>query len=160
MADSKTMFITDGHVNEMIGKSRDDTKQKVKDILDNHGQSYTSMTEILEELKKMGHSGEVIIVDVTAAKGEEITKLHIDAVSPQCNLKVVTANKNPASLGKQSDFDMLTATHRKYDYNTAVMAGAGALDFIIRSKDTHDDVISIEGCFSGTLGYIASELEK
>lgn len=160
MANSKTMLVSDKHINEMIGKSRDDTKQKVKDILDNRGQSYTSMTEILEELKKMGHSGEVIIVDVTAAKGEEITKFHIDAVSPQYNFKVVTANKNPVSLGKQSDFDKLTATHRKYDYNTAVMAGAGALDFIIRSKDTHDDVTSIEGCFSGTLGYIASELEK
>ncbi len=64
------------------------------------------------------------------------------------------------SLESQKVFDEVTGTHWVYDYNTAVMAGAGVVDFIERSKDIHDNVISIEGCFSWTLGYITSELEK
>ena len=118
------------------------------------------MTEILRELKKMGHGGEVIIVDVTAAKGEAITKFHLDAVSPEYGFSISTANKNVVSLGNQVTFDTVTGAHGLYDYNTAVMAGAGPVDFLKGAKDTHDRVLSIEGCFSGTLGYIASELEK
>lgn len=39
------------------------------------------------------------------------------------------------------------------------MAGAGAVDRITHAQLTEDDILSIEGCFSGTLGYIASQLE-
>jgi homoserine dehydrogenase len=90
----------------------------------------------------------VIIIDVTAAKGEQITKFHLDAISPQHAHRIVTANKNVVSLESQSVFDEVTGNHGIYNYDTAVMAGAGVLDFIIESKDVHDDVLSIEGCFS------------
>lgn len=72
----------------------------------------------------------------------------------------MTANKNVVSLEDQATFESVTADHGIYDYNTAVMAGAGAVNFLKESRDNHDSVHSIEGCFSGTLGYIASELEK
>jgi homoserine dehydrogenase len=118
------------------------------------------MTEILDTLKNAGYGGEVIIVDVTAAKGENINRFHLDVVSSDYGFSMVTANKNVVSLGGQTTFDSATANHGRYDYNTAVMAGAGPVNFIKESFENHDTVVSIEGCFSGTLGYIAFELEK
>lgn len=160
IANSTRMLVSETSLNDKILGERNDIKEKVAGILQQEGKTYTSMTEILESLSAAGYSGEVIIVDVTAAKGEQIRRFHLDALSRDFQFSVVTANKNVASLEEQSVFDILTHNHGNYDYDTAVMAGAGVVNKILRSKDTHDRVISIEGCFSGTLGYIASELEK
>lgn len=156
VANSKRMIVSETAINGQIN----DVKGEIISLLEAEGTVYTSMTEILDELKRLGHSGEVIIVDVTAAKGEEITKFHLDSISPEYGNRVVTANKNVVSLESQEVFGEVTQDHGIYDYDTAVMAGAWAVDFITRSERNHDTVVSIEGCFSGTLGYICSELEK
>lgn len=159
IANSKKMIISETALNGQITATRDDVKSLVSLLLGT-GKDFTDMNEILEELKRLWHGGEVIIVDVTAAKGEQIREFHLDTISPKYGNKLVTANKNVVSLESQAVFEEVTGTHWIYDYNTAVMAGAGVVDFIERSKDIHDNVISIEGCFSWTLGYITSELEK
>jgi len=63
----------------------------------------------------------VIIIDVTADK--DIADFHKKVLNSKYRFKLVTANKNPVSLGRQEVFDTLTSNHGIYDYNTAVMAG-------------------------------------
>lgn len=159
IANSTKMIVCEESLNQKLEHNRDTIKEQVSEIL-NQGKTYTGMTDILDALKHQGYSGEVIIVDVTAAKGEKITKFHLDAISADYGYKIVTANKNIVSLEGQETFDIATKDHGSYDYNTAVMAGAGAVDFVVRSERNNDSVTSIEGCFSGTLGYICCELEK
>lgn len=170
-ADSKRMYVTkygiheQEELQEMTEQAvENDTirafiKARVRDIISQQGVEYSKYEDILRALYDAGHTGELIIVDTTATKGEDIIKFHIDALN-KYHFKVVTANKNPVAFATQDQFNELTKTHGNYDYDTTVMAGAGAVDRIGQAQLTDDDILSIEGCFSGTLGYIASELEK
>lgn len=72
----------------------------------------------------------------------------------------VLANKKPLA-GPQKDFDLLHNLGTKRLFYECVV-GAG-LPIIRTLKDfimTGDEIIEIKGCFSGTLGFICSELEK
>src|SRR3989344_9096498 len=40
------------------------------------------------------------------------------------------------------------------------MAGSDAVPFLLDLRDLNETLYGIEGCFSGTLGYITSELDK
>lgn len=72
----------------------------------------------------------------------------------------VLANKRPLA-GSQENFDMLHKLgNNRLFYECVVGAG---LPIIRTLKDlimTGDKVFEIKGCFSGTLGFICSELEK
>ena len=160
MADSKHMIVKEGPLDPNILLQMAGVKEDVKTFLETQGKPYSQMEEILMALKKKGHSWEVIIVDVTAAKWPDITQFHLDAIGPKYGLDMVTANKNPVSLWSVEEFKALTGNHGDYNYNTTVMAGGGAITFVGQCYDNHDSILSIEWCFSGTLGYIASELEK
>lgn len=81
IANSTTLLVSESSLNNQIVGERNDIKARVADLLQQEGTTYESMTEILESLSAAGYSGEVIIVDVTAAKGEKIRKFHLDAIS-------------------------------------------------------------------------------
>ena len=73
---------------------------------------------------------------------------------------VVLANKKPLS-GKQMDFNLLHRLGRERLFYECVV-GAG-LPVIRSLKDfimTGDKIVEIQGCFSGTLGYIFSQLDN
>lgn len=132
-------------------------KRLVSQLIEQEGEEISMTDTILSELKKMGYQSEAIIVDATASN---MDSFHKSAISNNYNFGLVTANKKPVSMTPQSVFDELTANHGIYDFNTTVMAGGGAVNALRRAVNTRDAVRSLEGCFSGTLGYIASELEK
>lgn len=76
---------------------------------------------------------------------------------------VVTANKKPMAVD-QKQFDQLFAEARKNNvqvrYEATVGAGLPILDTIKKLHESGDQIICIEGCFSGTLGFLFTELEK
>ncbi len=79
IANRTKMLITETALNAEITTAKNDVKSQVSLLLGT-GKDYTDMNEILEELKRLWHGGEVIIVDVTAAKRKQITKFHLDTV--------------------------------------------------------------------------------
>jgi len=94
-----------------------------------------------------------IIVDVTAASGME--GLLLSAI--ERGWGVVLANKRPLSQA-QAVFTRLKNSGRMR-HEATVGAGlplVGAIDYLL---DSGDVITSIEGCLSGTLGYLFTALE-
>jgi aspartokinase/homoserine dehydrogenase 1 len=57
-------------------------------------------------------------------------------------------------------FREITWNPHRYRYNTTVMAGAGAVPYFQEAHWLSEEIISVEGTFSGTLAYVCSELQK
>jgi len=122
------------------------------------GKNYTNLSQILEEVKKLHRNGSLVFADVTSA-GKEMTKFHLEVIR-NTNFGIVAANKNPMALSDFNTFRTLTESPRRYGYICSVMAGAGSVSFIRDLRDLNDNPSVIKGCFSGTLGFLTSELEK
>lgn len=73
---------------------------------------------------------------------------------------VVTSNKKLLS-GKQEQFDVLESfSGLKFFCETVVGAGLPVIKSIKNMIDSGDQIIEIHGCFSGTLDFIFSQLDK
>lgn len=99
-----------------------------------------------------------IFVDLTASDTLDVVER---AVSE--GFHVVMANKKPVS----SDFDRFQALFEKAKannlfirYEATVGAGLPILDTLEKLISSGDEIISVEGCLSGTLGYLMNELES
>ncbi|MEK6758119.1 MAG: hypothetical protein AABX88_03230, partial [Nanoarchaeota archaeon] len=118
--------------------------------------NYKSLENLLNEVK-IKQKDNLIFIDVTASKS--IIDFHLKIIR-ETRFGIVTANKNPLTLSNYKTFKELTKEPCKYGYRCSVMAGAEAVNFLQDLRDVNDSPILIEGCFSGTIGYIISELEK
>jgi bifunctional aspartokinase / homoserine dehydrogenase 1 len=99
-----------------------------------------------------------VLVDVTA---DETTAVLRGALAH--GMDVVLANKKPlAGSSKEADeLFRLAAEHgRRLRCEATVGAGLPVMDTFAKLRETGDQVVSIEGCFSGTLGFLLSELER
>jgi aspartokinase/homoserine dehydrogenase 1 len=98
-----------------------------------------------------------IFVDLTADDTAPLVEAALSA-----GWSVVLANKKPLAI-PQADFDRLFAiaadkgVHLRYE--ATVGAGLPILDTLAKLAEAGDDVKSIAGCFSGTLGFLMTELE-
>ncbi len=119
---------------------------------------HPGLDELLNEVINDFSEEEIIFVDITAGKGLFL-ELH-KRIIKETNFKIVTANKNPLSFCNFETFNFLTHDLRRYGYRVTVMAGAESIYFLRDLRELKEDVYEIQGCFSGTLGYITSELEK
>lgn len=73
---------------------------------------------------------------------------------------VVMSNKKPIS-GAFSDFEkLMTLGENRLFFETAVGAGLPVIQTILNLLASGDEVIQIQGCFSGTLGYVFSQLDS
>ncbi len=97
-------------------------------------------------------------VDVTAVE-REMLKFHTKVIEAT-PYGLVTANKLPLVAADMDLFRRLTSKVERYGYRCSVMAGAEAVSKIRDLRDLGDLPTEISGCFSGTLGYITTELEK
>lgn len=74
---------------------------------------------------------------------------------------VVVANKKPLAV-PQAQYDELFAAARESGvllrYEATVGAGLPILDTLVKLEEAGDEVHMILGCFSGTLGYLMTEL--
>lgn len=95
-----------------------------------------------------------VLIDTTAS---EETIPFIEKVLKQGGF-VVLSNKKPLT-GYQKQFERLNRYNEKLFYETTVGAGLPVIQTIKTLQATGDDVIIIQGCFSGTLGFICSAIE-
>lgn len=109
----------------------------------NHG-----WKDVTREIGTLAASGKVV-VDVTS---EPISSLHEEWL--QRGWSVVTANKKP--LTGTAD---LTGRER-YRYETTVGAGLPVIGSLRKMLETGDEILSVEGMMSGTIGYIFSACGK
>lgn len=97
-----------------------------------------------------------ILVDATAADTTDILAFAINA-----GVDVVLANKLPLAAAQQ-DVDQLlrlaSRTGSRLRYEATVGAGLPVLDTIHKLLESGDEIRSIEGCPSGTLGFLFGEL--
>jgi homoserine dehydrogenase len=101
---------------------------------------------------------DVVVVDTTADKSSNMLGFHKEVL--ENGGKIATANKNPISLFGMDDFSQLTEERWSYRYSASVMAGAPGINALQDAYDTHNDVLWIEWCFSGTLGFLSSGIES
>jgi aspartokinase/homoserine dehydrogenase 1 len=74
---------------------------------------------------------------------------------------VVAANKKPLTIDwakRQALLRLASESHRSYLYETTVGASLPVIDTLKNLVRTGDRVRAIEGCLSGTLGYLTNEL--
>jgi len=99
-----------------------------------------------------------ILIDLTA---DETTATLTGALA--AGMHVVLANKRPVTAGKQQ-FDALIAAaqahNRRLLHEATVGAGLPIIDTYYKLAAAGDRVATIEGCPSGTLGYLFGELGR
>ena len=99
-----------------------------------------------------------ILVDATPAETIELLEASLAR-----GWDVVLANKIPIA-GDQASADRLTSTARAHGreilYEATVGAGLPVIDTLRKLIDAGDRVLKIEGCPSGTLGFLFGELAR
>jgi aspartokinase/homoserine dehydrogenase 1 len=113
--------------------------------------------DVTSLLSKLSHLPNPVLVDCSAAPGME--KLYRAAFA--LGINVVSANKQPLAL-PQAERDELLAEARRhfraYHYETTVGAALPVIETLKNLVRTGDHVITIEGAFSGTLGFLCDRL--
>ena len=99
-------------------------------------------------------AGTVIVVDVTAAQGMGAMLLQ----TVRRGHGVVLANKRPLAE-TFGTFQELVGSGR-VRYEATVAAGLPVIYTTRYLADTGDDIVSIEGCLSGTMGYLCAKMEE
>ena len=108
-------------------------------------------------LKKLSQLPNPVLVDCSAAPGME--KIYRAAFAQGIN--VVSANKQPLALPTAERAALLNEARRHfraYHYETTVGAALPVIETLKNLVRTGDHVITIEGCFSGTLGFLCDRL--
>jgi aspartokinase/homoserine dehydrogenase 1 len=99
-----------------------------------------------------------ILVDVTADETMPLVKQALAA-----GMNVVLANKRPLS-GSRAETEALTAAAsrdgRRLLYEATVGAGLPIFDTYRKLAESGDRVLKIEGCLSGTLGFLLTEVGR
>src|SRR3989338_7956330 len=137
------------------------SEQQALDFTNKHhdgAKAYYDLNELFELANRKSDESSLAFVDVTSVN-EAMTEFHKKVIGSSAH-GIVTANKNPVALSDYETFQLLTRNPRRYGYRCSVMAGAEAVPFLRDLRDLNDSLKSIQGCFSGTFGYITSELEK
>ncbi len=94
------------------------------------------------------------LIDTTASAGT----LPLLRRAIERGATVAMSNKKPLA-GPQADWDELVKSGRVY-FETTVGAGLPVINTLQALLATGDEVEQIQGCFSGTLGYLFSQLES
>ena len=98
-----------------------------------------------------------IFVDLTA---DETFPLLMEGLKRGCH--IVLANKKPLAV-PQRDYNAMMALARdtglSVRYEATVGAGLPVLDTLAKLRESGDSVQGIVGCFSGTLGFLMTQLE-
>lgn len=108
-------------------------------------------------LKKLSQLPNPVLVDCSAAAGMEL----IYRAAFVQGINVVSANKQPLALptaGRAALLHEARKHFRAYHYETTVGAALPVIETLKNLVRTGDHVITIEGAFSGTLGYLCERL--
>jgi homoserine dehydrogenase len=133
------------------GISEDKLRSALKIVAEGH------LLDSLPDVRKLGELSEAlragaILVDLTASP--ETGKAIRESLAEGCG--VVLANKIPLS-GPWAESESLFQ-HTRLCYEVTVGAGLPVIATLRYLLDTGDRVTAIEGCLSGTLGYLCDEM--
>lgn len=106
-----------------------------------------------DALAELLESGQ-ILVDLTASL--DTGRLVRAVLAAGCG--VVTANKHPLGAPWADSRQLFQALRLRYE--ATVGAGLPVIRTLRTLLDTGDEITRMEGCFSGTLGYLCSQLER
>ncbi len=112
--------------------------------------------DLLDQIDRLRH-GPCVIVDLT---GSNTTALHVAAVDR--GLHVATANKIPLSGALTDSVRLRSARARtgaQYGFETTFGAGLPVLHTLQELIATGDRIERVSGCFSGTLGFLSTQLQ-
>lgn len=118
-----------------------------------------AVKDVISLLGKLAPMPNPVLVDCSAAPGME--KLYLAAFDHGVN--VVSANKQPLALPQEQRDELLGRARkhfRAYHYETTVGAALPVIETLKNLVRTGDHVITIEGAFSGTLGYLCDQLAQ
>jgi bifunctional aspartokinase / homoserine dehydrogenase 1 len=113
--------------------------------------------EIFERIAGTYRS-DVVVVDAT---GAELADTHIDGM--RYGFHVVTANKKPLTTSLTQYQEMRRLCRRKglnYQFEATFGAGLPLLSTLQDLVNTGDRILRIQGCLSGTLGFICSRIDE
>jgi homoserine dehydrogenase len=106
--------------------------------------------EFVREILKPG----TVLVDLTAS-GEMLNLFH-SALDNRCS--IVLANKKPVAA-RWGDAHWLF-DHPNVRYEATVGAGLPVISTLRQLRETGDRITAVEGCMSGTLGFLCAEIER
>jgi aspartokinase/homoserine dehydrogenase 1 len=132
-------------------------KEKGKSLAEMPGGRAAAPADALAALAE--HAlGDPILVDVTADESTPLIRQALGA-----GMDVVLANKRPIS-GPRAESEALAAlaesAGRRLLTEATVGAGLPIFDTHRKLVESGDRVLKIEGCLSGTLGFVLTEVEK
>ena len=144
---------TSGVLYDPDGLSEERLRTALQAKAENRQFSALPSSRPLDDLQGMLRPG-TILVDVTAST--ETEPILQAALNARC--RVVLANKHPLSGPWEKARQFLEHPHLRYE--ATVGAGLPVVATLRYLLDTGDQVTAIEGCLSGTLGYLCAELER
>ncbi|HTL66869.1 MAG TPA: bifunctional aspartate kinase/homoserine dehydrogenase I [Lacunisphaera sp.] len=118
-----------------------------------------AVKDVISLLGRLAQLPNPVLVDCSAAPGME--KLYLAAFDHGVN--VVSANKQPLALPQAQRDELLGRARRHfraYHYETTVGAALPVIETLKNLVRTGDHVITIEGAFSGTLGFLCDQLAQ
>jgi aspartokinase/homoserine dehydrogenase 1 len=113
---------------------------------------------ILDQHVWSDRSQATILVDNTATESFDIL---FDTVKQGGH--IVTANKKPLAVDQlryDALFELAKENNCSIRYEATVGAGLPVIDSIEKLESSGDEIRSILGCLSGTIGYLMSSMEK
>ncbi|MBC7659846.1 MAG: bifunctional aspartate kinase/homoserine dehydrogenase I [Chitinophagaceae bacterium] len=131
------------------------TKSSRKKLRDD--ESLQKVSEQMDELLWHGPWDRRIFIDLTAIESAPMIRKALSS-----GFHVVLANKKPLAIpyADYKELFKIAADHGvQLRYEATVGAGLPVLDTIEKLTTAGDKVLEILGCFSGTLGYLMTELE-
>lgn len=159
LSDSKQIFFKETGFSKSELLLLQQSKKQAKDFATlgmSGAKSPSSMAEVLVSRGAKGMKG--IFVDCTAADSYPQVLAAIEA-----SWHVVLANKKPLAVD-QADYDKLFSLASERGvlirYEATVGAGLPVLDTIAKLRAAGDRILEIEGCLSGTIGFLVTEISQ
>jgi len=134
-----------------------DGKQSGKGLAEARGGRAANPADALAVLSQHALANP-ILVDLTAA---DTTPLVLKAV--EAGMDVVLANKRPLAGPRRQSAELwerVEAAHQRMLTEATVGAGLPIFDTYRKLVESGDRVLKIEGCLSGTLGFVLTEVER
>jgi bifunctional aspartokinase / homoserine dehydrogenase 1 len=134
-----------------------DAKQAGRSLADTRGGRRAKPADALTVLSQHALANP-ILVDLTAADTTPLVLAAVDA-----GMDVVLANKRPlAGPRRQSSelWEKVAAANQRMLTEATVGAGLPIFDSYRKLVESGDRILKIEGCLSGTLGFVLTEVER
>ncbi len=127
-------------------------------LQDQPGAAVRPSTELILDRISAAFKSDVVLVDATAA---DFSHVHVEGF--RRGFHIVTANKKPLADSLVQYQRIQNMRHRgglNYQYEATFGAGLPLLSTLQDLIQTGDRILHIQGCLSGTLGFICSRLDE